>query len=76
MDISTPEGMRAAVEWQTRHVGMLNDGGIWLVPRSNTIIHINHGEQIATFDTAGSEPDIRNVFLAMGWAVMNKSQEN
>lgn len=69
MDISTPEGLIEAVRWQTNHVSRIREGGVWLVPRSGTVITIYHSKKHAKFFGMLPEPDIQKVFRAMGWTV-------
>lgn len=38
MDLDTPEGMKAAVEWTNRTMSTLSLGGTWFVPRSSSTI--------------------------------------
>lgn len=68
MDIATPEGLAQAVAWQTTWVNRVSEGGVWMVPRSLTIIKIYHSTKTAVF-VGGThlEPDIVKVFKAMGW---------
>ncbi|MGV0949319.1 MAG: hypothetical protein ACOYB3_01510 [Azonexus sp.] len=68
MDITTPRGMRAAVEWQTAWISVIKEGGVWAVPRSLTLIKIYHTTKTAVFvGGTHQEPDIVKVFEAMGW---------
>ena len=68
MDINTPEGMAAAVEWQQAHVDRLTDQGRWVVPRSGSIIVIDKmNKQAIRVAGLAPEPAIRRVFEAMGW---------
>jgi hypothetical protein len=70
MDISTPEGLAQAIAWQERMVAHIRDGGSWVVPRSGTLVRIDHSTKTATFQLGLiSEPDIKKVFRAMGWIV-------
>lgn len=74
MDISTPQGMAAAVAWQKNHVSMIKDGGAWVVPRSGNVIKVEHSKRTATFVVSPvEEPDIVRVFEAMGWRVIMKN---
>jgi hypothetical protein len=69
MDISTPEGMAAAIAWTERQVALVAQGGLWGIPRSGTAIRIDHENKTATFYGSRSvEPDVIKVFRAMGWS--------
>lgn len=76
MNIATKSGMNEAIRWQERTVGLIRDGGVWLVPRSWTVITIHHCNKCAVFNGPHEEPDIRKVFRAMGWTVMDMPQTN
>ena len=68
MNISTPSGMALAIQWLRGNIDRIADGGSWLVPRSGSIIQINHSTKTATVVCALlPEPDTRRVFEAMGW---------
>ena len=69
-DISTPEGMKNAIDWQTKHVTRLKEGGYWAVPRSMTVYVISHKRKVAVKLCGLPEPDIAKVFEAMGWTVV------
>lgn len=68
--INTPEGMAAAVKWTTEHVAKIKQGGVWIVPRSGTIIIIDHDSKTATFtELLIGETAVKKVFHEMGWKV-------
>jgi hypothetical protein len=69
-DLSTPEGMKNAIEWQKKLVAAVNPGGVWIVPRSLSVYQIQHDERIAVKTCGDAEPDINKVFQAMGWTVI------
>jgi hypothetical protein len=69
-DISTAEGLANAVEWQTRHVTRVTEGGFWAVPRSLSIYQLSHQRKTAMKLCGLPEPDIAKVFKAMGWTVV------
>lgn len=69
-DISTPEGLANAVEWQTKLVAMLAPDGYWAVPRSMTVYRLNPKRRTAVKLCGLPEPDIAKVFTAMGWTVV------
>lgn len=72
MDLESPEGLRRAVAWQQAMIQGIADGGVWLVPRSGTIIQVNHLKKEAIFKASFvPEPDIKKVFIAMGWSVVD-----
>lgn len=70
IDLDTELGMRVAVQWTTQTINRLNEGGTWIVPRSGTLIKIEHSKKTATFLTSLiPEPSIERVFGVMGWKV-------
>jgi hypothetical protein len=72
-DLDTKTGMNNAVDWTCRLFDTINDNGVWGVPRSGTLVHINKKEKLATI-TQGFMPDpsLRRVIEAMGWTVIVK----
>lgn len=73
-DLHTEAGMANAVQWTSRMVDALNDGGVWAIPRSGTMVHIVSKENKEVSISAGFLPDtsIARVFEAMGWKVSRK----
>lgn len=69
-DLDTEDGMANAIAWTAQTLALINDGGVWLVPRSGTRVMVHHGEKAVTI-YAGHTPDpsITRVIKAMGWAV-------
>lgn len=76
MDISTKDGMAKAVAWTSAQINCIKDGGQWFIPRSLTLIEIHHKTKTAVFTGLFPEPDIKKVFRAMGWTVMDVEQTN
>ncbi len=70
-DISTVEGLKNAIEWQTNHVARISEGGFWMVPRSWSAYRLSHKAKIAVKMCGADEPDITKVFRAMGWTVVD-----
>jgi hypothetical protein len=70
-DLDTKEGMNNAVKWTQAMFDTVNDGGVWMVPRSMTMVRINKKDRIATI-IVGFAPDtsIKRVIEAMGWTVV------
>lgn len=69
--------MAAAIAWQSAMVETIKDGGVWLVPRSGTIITLNKKSKIATFVTGFDvEPVIIKVFKAMGWLSLDANAKS
>jgi len=69
-DLDTKKGMANAVQWTTDHFAKIKDGGMWMVPRSGTLVIVHHKSKSVTI-MAGILPDpsITRVIKAMGWTV-------
>lgn len=68
-DISTAEGLKNAVDWQTEHVDRVTEGGYWAVPRSASLYQLFPQRKTAKKLCGLPEPTIDKVFGAMGWTV-------
>ena len=70
-DLDTTEGMNNAVAWTRQLFSTVNDGGMWMVPRSMTMVRINHTDKVATLIVGfAPDPSLRRVIEAMGWTVV------
>lgn len=69
-DIETKDGMANAVQWTEQMFNQIKDGGAWMLPRSGTIVRINHKDRTVSI-TAGQYPEasLRRVISAMGWKI-------
>jgi hypothetical protein len=74
-DLNTVGGMNRAVEWTRNLFESLNDGGVWIVPRSGTMVQVFKSERRVII-TNGPFPDaaIADVIKNMGWTVTEKDQ--
>jgi hypothetical protein len=74
-DLSTVGGMNRAVEWTRDLFESLNDGGVWIVPRSGTIVQVFKSERRVII-TNGPFPDtsLGRVIKNMGWAVTEEDE--
>ena len=72
-DLDTKEGMNHAVKWTAAMFDTIKDGGTWMVPRSMTMVRINHTDKVATLIVGfAPDPSIRRVIEAMGWTVVEQ----
>jgi hypothetical protein len=72
-DLDTKQGMNNAVTWTRNMFSLIRDGGTWMVPRSMTIVRINHTDKIATLIVGfAPDPSLKRVIEAMGWTVVEK----
>ena len=69
-DLKTQEGIENSKRWLSSVLMTLGDNGMWGIPRSSTVIHINKSKKLATI-THQDSPDvsIELVFEAIGWTV-------
>jgi len=77
-DISTEEGMRNSVAWTQEIFSTIQEGGKWAIPRSGTIVTIDHSNKTAyILPGYAPEPDTAQVIKAMGWEVvyLNKGEK-
>jgi isoaspartyl peptidase/L-asparaginase-like protein (Ntn-hydrolase superfamily) len=74
-NVENPLGLARAVTWMERHVSMLADGAVWMLPRSMSIIHIDKTNKVATRRVGlAPEPSTQKVFEAMGWTWIDKAE--
>jgi hypothetical protein len=72
-DLDTKEGMANSVRWLELLLHAVADGGVWGVPRSGTLIHINKADKIATIQGGFlPDPSLAKVFVAAGWTVKHE----
>lgn len=72
-DLNTVGGMNRAVEWTRDLFESLRDGGMWVLPRSGTMVQVFKSERRVII-TQGPIPDpsIKDVVEHMGWTVTEK----
>lgn len=74
MNIDTKEGMAAAVAWTNHALGLLKEGGVWVVPRSGTtVLVVSHTPKQALVTSRLPDPVIQRVLRAAGWEVNHQS---
>ena len=72
-DLDTKAGMNNAVKWTRAMFDTINDDGVWMVPRSMTMVRINKRERIATLIVGiAPDPSLKRVIEAMGWTVVEQ----
>jgi hypothetical protein len=64
-DLDTEQGLANSVEWQTKMMSLLNDGGKWGIPRSGCVYTVYPSRKIAV--RIRNEEEVDKVFTAMGW---------
>lgn len=69
-DINTDEGMENAARWVQATFATIKDGGKWVIPRSSTIVTVDHSNKTAYIIKGHTpEPDTERVLKHMGWEV-------
>ena len=69
-DLDTEEGMDNAKAWTAQTLALINDGGVWLVPRSGMRVMVHHADKAVTIYAGHSpDPSIPRVIEALGWTV-------
>jgi hypothetical protein len=72
-DLDTEAGMSSAVKWTAAMFDTIKDGGAWMVPRSMTMVRINHTDKVATIIVGvAPDPSLKRVIEAMGWTVVEQ----
>lgn len=72
-DLDTKDGMNNAVTWTRNMFETIKDGGAWMVPRSMTMVCVNHTDKVATIIVGlVPDPSLRRVIEAMGWTVVEQ----
>lgn len=70
MDVTKPQGMAEAKAWTQALIDGINDGGMWIVPRSGTSIVFDKRNKKALV-THQLVPDIsiEMILEALGWEI-------
>ena len=69
-DLETEEGMANAKAWTAQMLALINDDGVWLVPRSGMRVMVHHADKAVTIYAGHSpDPSIPRVIEALGWTV-------
>jgi hypothetical protein len=70
-DLDTEEGMANAVAWTNRTLGCLNEGGIWMAPRSGmSVCVLSHADKrVRVLQGHLPDPSIIRVLKAAGWTI-------
>lgn len=67
--------------WCRNHLAVIQDGGVWGIPRSGTIFKVDHKNKRLILMTAGNDAGddfraTRHVFRYIGWTVIRQNEEN
>ena len=68
-DLNTAEGMANAKAWMVNTLAHLNEKGVWMVPRSGTIVTLDQKTKTAKVQSLLDDPSIALVLEAIGYTV-------
>ena len=71
-DLDTEEGMKNAVVWTQNLLSQIRDGGTWMVPRSGTVITVDHTKNRIFLTGLLPDPSITRVLVAAGYTVVEE----
>ena len=69
-DTDTPEGLENSMAWTRMTLRMLKPGGVWAIPRSNTLVYPDQ-ENLTARVVFGAQPEyaLIEVLKALGYTV-------
>lgn len=68
MNIATEKGFNDAVKWTRNQLGLLDDGGVWIIPRSMSAVKVvSHSKLEAEMIGMQREPGIVAMMRTLGW---------
>jgi hypothetical protein len=68
-NINNPEGMLRAMAWTSQLISMINDMGVWGVPRSETVYQFDKKNRVVMRLVGPGDSSTETVLKAMGWIV-------
>jgi len=72
-NIDTDEGMAHAVAWTESLFAFMREGGVWGIPRSETIVRVYPSKKEVVITNGGMpEESLTRVIEAMGWTIVKK----
>lgn len=66
MDVTTERGMQEAIDWTEEMFASMNDGAVWLIPRTMTLCKINKKRRHVQLSSQ-KEKSLTAVLTQMGW---------
>ncbi len=76
-DVDTSAGLAQSVEWTRKMFDYINEGGIWVVPRSGWQVQVFHSKQRVKITRTGvPEDNLIRVIEAMGWTIDYEGERN
>ena len=64
-----------AQDWLRRLIGTLTDGGIWAVPRANTVYRFRKGDKTVVREEGPGDLSSEQVLASMGWKIEIKEKK-
>lgn len=71
-NLDTTEGMANAIAWTDQMLSTLKDDGVWVVPRSGSLVHFNKIQKTANIVSLFPDPSLARVLTAMGYQVKER----
>ena len=68
-DLDTQAGMANAIAWTKAMLARLNDVGVWMVPRSGSLVHFDQTKKTAKVVSILPDPSLARVLTEMGFTV-------
>jgi hypothetical protein len=69
-DLTTDAGLANAKQWTRMMMSCIKDKGSWLIPRSGTIVNINHTNKAVIIQRGfADEPEVANIIEQLGYSV-------
>lgn len=59
--------VEVAKQWLVAHLGRINDGGSWGVPRSGSIYRVDHKNKTLTLTAGCGDRSTESLLPAIGW---------
>lgn len=75
MNIDTEDGMLNAVEWTKDFLSLINEGGIWAVPRSNALYQIYSRQEFVIRLSPGYDAPTERVLRELGFNILQKVED-
>ena len=73
MDLSTEKGFQDAIKWTRAQLGMLEDGGVWVIPQSMSAVRIvSHRDLIAETIGLRRMATVGVLMRVLGWKLVDK----
>lgn len=68
-DLDTQDGTANAIAWTQAMLDRLNNTGVWIVPRSGSLVHFNQEAKAAKVVSFLPDHSLARVLTAMGFTV-------